>query len=218
MSLFERVVWAVATVLFLIVVVILLTLGSFTPTLQALVADNLESSGVTHEVTAVLLNFRSLDTLLEVGVILLSLVAFYTVTPFYKHQPQRFESIVANSFTNLLFPLIAISAVYILWSGSFQSGGAFQAAALLGGGLIIIKLTQPQFFAKFNLYNLKALYSIGFFIFLLIGSFSMLDGKFLQYYEGFEYISILTIEAILTFSLGALLAAYFILCTQGLKQ
>ena len=218
MSVFEKLVWIVALILFITTAAILLSLGSFAPTLQTLVAQNLESSGVTHEITAVLLNFRSLDTLLEVGVILLSLVAFYTVTPFYKHQPQRFESVVANSFASLLFPLIAISAVYILWSGSFQSGGAFQGAALLGGGLIILKLTQPQFFTKFNLYNLKALYSVGFFIFLLIGSFSMLDGKFLQYYEGFEYTLILTIEAILTFSLGALLAAYFILCTQRLKR
>lgn len=218
MSLFEKSVWSAGVLLFIMLASVLLSLGTFTAHIESLINQNLASSGVSHKVTAVLLNFRSLDTLLETGVILLSLIAFYIITPLYKHEPERFHSIIANQFVTLLFPIIAIAAIYLLWSGAFQSGGAFQAAALLGGGFIIIKLTKAEIFEKIYLYNLKILYSFGFFIFLLVGSLSMFHSQFLNYYDGYATISIIIVETVLTLSLGAILGAYFILSTQRLKR
>src|SRR5690606_29750981 len=49
--------------------------GGLTATAEALLPE----SGVEHPVTAVLLNFRAYDTWLEMGVILLGLLAIYAV-------------------------------------------------------------------------------------------------------------------------------------------
>ena len=47
------------------------TLPPFSDRMQQLVASNMAASGVENPVTAVLLNFRGYDTLLEIGVLLL---------------------------------------------------------------------------------------------------------------------------------------------------
>ena len=57
----------------------LLELGSPAATLAPLVAGTLAQSGVTHPVTAVLLNFRGYDTLLEIAVLLIALIGLTAV-------------------------------------------------------------------------------------------------------------------------------------------
>ena len=47
----------------------------------ALVSSNMPISGVDNPVTAVLLNFRGYDTLLEIGVLLLAAVGVLSVSP-----------------------------------------------------------------------------------------------------------------------------------------
>ena len=47
--------------------------------LPAIVNDTLSSSGVSNPVTAVLLNFRGYDTLLEVAVLMLALIGMLAV-------------------------------------------------------------------------------------------------------------------------------------------
>ena len=51
-----------------------LTLPPYPERTRSLVFENMESSGVENPVTAVLLNFRGYDTLIEIGVLLLALV------------------------------------------------------------------------------------------------------------------------------------------------
>jgi len=139
------------------------------------------SSGVTHEVTAVLLNFRSLDTLLEVGVILLSLIAIYALYPNFGYTPLSFESTITDTFIAILFPLITLYAFYILYSGSYQSGGAFSAAALLAGGIIIVRLIKPRSFFVPKEFALRLLYVSGLFYFMSVGVVSLIFGSFLEY-------------------------------------
>ncbi|MDP3892698.1 hydrogenase subunit MbhD domain-containing protein, partial [Nocardioides sp.] len=63
---------------------VLLDLGSTTSADHrpaGLVADRVGESGVEHPVTAVLLNFRSYDTLLEVAVLLVAILAALALRP-----------------------------------------------------------------------------------------------------------------------------------------
>ncbi|MGD9289220.1 MAG: hypothetical protein PVG74_16510, partial [Desulfobacterales bacterium] len=57
------------------------TLPPFSDQMIALVSSNMPISGVENPVTAVLLNFRGYDTLLEIGVLLLAAVGVLSVAP-----------------------------------------------------------------------------------------------------------------------------------------
>ena len=93
------------------------------------VAANLVDSGVTNPVTAVLLNFRAYDTLLELAVLLAALLGIFALGParpgFKEGGP------VLDGLIRWLVPLLIVTGGYLLWVGAHAPGGAFQAAALL---------------------------------------------------------------------------------------
>jgi len=107
--------------------------------LPAQVLQHLAASGVSHPVTAVLLNYRSWDTLLELLVLLLALIGTLQVSP----APVLHRSWgLSRSWSRLLAPLIILLAGYLLWAGASQPGGAFQAGALLAAGAVVLKLNK----------------------------------------------------------------------------
>ncbi|WP_395339011.1 hydrogen gas-evolving membrane-bound hydrogenase subunit E [Ningiella sp. W23] len=112
---------------------------------HTLVQDNLSQSGVTNPVTAVLLNFRAYDTLIEFAV-------FYCVT--IAVMPFLSESMISNvnndkdlvllQTCRIFIPPTILVAGYLLWIGASAPGGAFQAAALLAGTLVLLSLANIQ--------------------------------------------------------------------------
>ena len=92
----------------------------------------LPNSGVSHPVTAVLLNFRGYDTLLEIGVLLLALLCVWSLrlSP-ARRDPEAARTPVLGYLVRLLVPVVLVVTVYLLWAGSKQPGGAFQAGAVL---------------------------------------------------------------------------------------
>jgi multisubunit Na+/H+ antiporter MnhB subunit len=214
---FHALVYLLAFVLFLTLSFVLLTLESFEPLIQKEVAAEMFHSGVTHEVTAILLNFRALDTLLEVAVILLALIAIYTLAPHFRYLPETFESTITNTFVSLLFPFIVICAFYIFYSGSYQSGGAFGAAALLAGGIIILRLVKPCYPLELHEVLLRFVYGSGLLYFVSVGIATLFFGSFLEYKGAVATFFILSIEMLLTLSLAAILATYFINAIEKLK-
>lgn len=207
--------YILAFALFLGLSFTLLNIEKIDSTLHTKLLYSMPSSGVTHHVTAVLLNFRALDTLLEVAVVLLSLLAIYAIPANYSYTPLSFESSITNTFASILFPLIVLYAFYILYSGSYQSGGAFSAAALLAGGIIIMQLVKPDSLPLPKEFLLRLLYASGLFYFVSVGIISMLFGSFLGYRDEIAALYILSIESILMLSLGAILSAYFINAVRG---
>ncbi|WP_372627211.1 Na(+)/H(+) antiporter subunit B [Arsukibacterium sp.] len=107
--------------------------------LPALVSQELADSGISHPVTAVLLNFRSWDTLLELLVLLLALLGTLQLAP---APAQQHSWALSRSWSQLLAPLIILLAGYVLWAGASQPGGAFQAGALLAAGAVVLKLNK----------------------------------------------------------------------------
>ena len=114
------------------------TLPPFSDQMQRLVASNMAVSGVKNPVTAVLLNFRGYDTLLEIGVLLLAALSVLSVVPspaiFSKSPP----SPILILLLRLLLPFIILDSGYILWIGKYAPGGAFQAGAILAAGGILL--------------------------------------------------------------------------------
>lgn len=211
----KRTVVIAAAVLF--VLVLILALVDLAPSafdLRPLVAANLVSSGVTHPVTAVLLNYRAYDTLLEIAVLLLALVAILAV----RGSVSGAASTLATSPDPLLAmlgriaaPVMVVVAVYLLWAGASRPGGAFQAGAVLAAMTVLLHLTgllagwqQPGVRLRWGLAG-------GFLLFLGIGALLLLvEGELLRFPPDQAGLLILLIESGLTLSLGLILAGLFL--------
>jgi len=116
-----------------------LSLSSQAPGLSEWVTENLKNSGVSNPVTAVLLNFRGYDTLLEMGVLLLALLGVWS----FGGVPEQRESSpgpVLDMLPRLLVPVLILISGYLLWVGAHAPGGAFQAGSVLGAAGVLLIL------------------------------------------------------------------------------
>ncbi len=92
-----------------------LSLPAQSPGLTAYVAENIKTSGVSNPVTAVLLNFRAYDTLLEMGVLLLALLGTWSLSN-VPEQRAASPGPVLDTLSRLLLPLLILVAGYLLWA------------------------------------------------------------------------------------------------------
>lgn len=180
------------------------------PGLGPRVLQNLADSGVENPVTAVLLNFRTYDTLLEMGVLFLAIVAVWSLAPSPKQASSDPGSILGG-FARLLVPVMVLVAAYLLWVGAYAPGGAFQAGAVLAASLILILLTGTAIRAVWLGWSLRVMLSLGLVTFIGFGFAVMAAGhRFLQYPAGSAGALILLIEVAATLSIGVTLAALFL--------
>ena len=174
------------------------------------VAANLAVSGVEHPVTAVLLNFRGYDTLLEVAVLLLALLGMLAAgaAPL-RPAPFATDPLLAT-LARALAPLMVLVAGYLLWAGAFRPGGAFQAGAVLAAAGVLLRLAG--FLPAWTLPGLRLRVALmaGFAIFLLAAAVGLFAGALLRYPPEWAGAMILAIEAGLTLSLGLILAGLFL--------
>lgn len=179
--------------------------------LPSAVAANLSASGVEHPVTAVLLNFRGYDTLLEVAVLLLALMAM--LAALHREVPATAPppgDPVLHALARLVVPLMILAAGYLLWAGAHRPGGAFQAGAVLAGAAVLLYLAgllpawaSPRFLLRVGLAG-------GFLVFLILAVGLVPEGGLLRYPPEQAGSLILLIEASLTVSLGLILAGLFL--------
>jgi multisubunit Na+/H+ antiporter MnhB subunit len=110
------------------------------PLLPVMVGERLSDSGVAHPVTAVLLNFRAWDTLLELAVLLLALLGIKVLKPTQTPAPRPWPLLL--TWAKTLAPIVVVMGGYLLWRGSHAAGGAFQAGALLAAGAVLLRLNH----------------------------------------------------------------------------
>ncbi|NYS26102.1 DUF4040 domain-containing protein [Rhodobacteraceae bacterium 2376] len=109
------------------------------PGFDALVAEAMPASGVEHPVTAVLLNFRAYDTLMEVVVLLAAVIAVWQIERGLSEAPAPALGEVWAGFARLVLPAIVVIGTYLLWVGAEAPGGAFQGGAVLAAvGLLLL--------------------------------------------------------------------------------
>lgn len=169
----------------------------------------MQASGVTHPVTAVLLNFRGYDTLLEIAVLLLALIGVLAVSVPEPSQPSSAPPIL-QALARMLAPLMVLVAGYLLWAGAHQPGGAFQAGAVLAAVGVLTHLAglMPDWVNPGRL--LRTGLAIGFLLFLAVATLLLWQGALLEYPKQWAGMLILAIEAGLTLSLALILAGLFL--------
>lgn len=183
------------------------------PHLADAVTAQMDQSGVTHPLTAVLLNFRGYDTLLEIGVLLLAGLAALAVSGSATTTP-RAELLdrpaVLLGLVRVLMPVLVVVAFYILWIGSYRPGGAFQAGSILGAGGVLLVLAGVVDGARVRL-ALRMILGFGFLVFLLVSATVMAGGRaLLEYPVPYAGLLILLIEGAATLSIGAILTLLFL--------
>lgn len=182
------------------------------PALGPLARADIALTGVSNPVTAVLLDYRSYDTLLELAVVLLAVVGAQALAP-VRPAPQPLQGPVAAAAARLLAPAIVMLGGFVLWIGATAPGGAFQAAALLAGGLILletvgrgVRLGPPALEPA----RLNAAAAVGVALFVLAGAVAgLVSGAALDWPAAQAGAIILGVEIAATAGLAVGLLALF---------
>lgn len=176
----------------------------------------LDEAGAQNPVTAVLLNFRSADTLLEIAVLFLAVAAVHGLTrrrapdtplPAPPHSPSQPPEPMLVWFARRLAPLGILVGGYLWWVGATLPGGAFQAGAVLGAVFALLLVTGQTSAPPPQALWSRALVAGGTAAFTALGLVLLgLNGAFLALPAAWAGTLIVGLEAILTASITACLA------------
>ncbi|MCC5887984.1 MAG: DUF4040 domain-containing protein [Gammaproteobacteria bacterium] len=187
------------------------TLALPAPGLDEAVLRAMPAAGVDSPVTAVLLNFRAWDTLLEIAVMLLAVVALWSLGQDVLASTPRLPAPALPALVRLLFPLFLLSTFYLLWRGGHGPGGAFPAGALLAAGLVLALLAGARVPERMTGAPLRCALAAGLLAFLMVAVGVMADrGVFFAYPPQHAPILIAMVEIAAGLSIGVMLTALFL--------
>lgn len=189
-----------------------LALPSPAPTLGPAASDAIAATGLGNPVTAVLLAYRALDTLLEKVVVLLALVGVWSLAPdgLWGGAPEVAPAAVPGPLAwlaRILPPFGVVIGVYMFWVGADAPGGTFQAGTVLAAMWLLVMMAgvRPPPDTASPVLRLVLVGGPALFLAIAFLGFIIADG-FLAYPEGFAKPLIVAIEAALTLSVAAALA------------
>lgn len=180
------------------------------PGFDALVAQAMPHSGVEHPVTAVLLNFRAYDTLMEVVVLLAAVIAVWQVERGLSDAPAPVMGEVWQGFARLALPAIVVVGTYLLWVGAEAPGGAFQGGAVLAAVGLLLLLTRLYVPRPEHRGVARLAFVLGTGAFAAVALLVTGGGRVaFQYPLEHAKTLILLIEGLVTISIAVTLAALF---------
>eukprot|EP01042_Synura_sphagnicola_P034844 gene34844-44670_t len=167
------------------------------------------ATGLGNPVTAVLLAYRALDTLLEKVVVLLALIGVWSLAPdaVWGGAPEVEPGDVPGPLAYLariLPPFGVVIGVYMFWVGADAPGGTFQAGTVLAAMWLLVMLAGLRAPPETGGLPLRLALAGGPVLFLAIAflGFVVADG-FLAYPKAWAKPLIVAIEAALTLSVAA---------------
>ena len=195
------------------VAAIVLLLPDPAPTLAPQAAANIAATGLGNPVTAVLMAYRAIDTLLETVVLLLALLGIWSLAPdrvwggFPGPRHHADPEGVLTFIAQLLVPVGIIVGIHIFWIGPDAPGGEFQGATILAAMWILAMMAGLMDAPAVSRRWLRFVLVAGPAVFIAIGfaGFAM-AGAFLAYPASYAKLLILTIEIPVTLSIAATLA------------
>ncbi len=178
-----------------------------------MLARALPDAGVGNPVTAVLLNFRAWDTLLESVVLLVALVGAWGLArdahwpgPAGLPQHARPGGVMAG-FGRALPPVGLMAGMWLVWAGAEGHGGAFQGGTVLAAVALLALLAGITAPPRLSAPGWRAVLVAGPGVFVLSGlAGAALAGGFLVLPPALAKPAILVIEAALALSIAVTLA------------
>ena len=182
------------------------------PSLAPQSMQHLPETGLGNPVTAVLIAYRSFDTLLEKIVLVLAVVGVWSLaTDRYwgggpgEPRAERPEPTLAF-LAQVLAPLGILVGVHIFWVGADEPGGAFQGGAILAAMWMIVVMARLAEAPETRAFWLRLALIAGPLVFLAAGvAGAIFAGSFFAYPPGFAKPVILFIEAFMVLSIAVTL-------------
>lgn len=188
----------------------ILVLPTYSSGLSVEVTANLKASGVSNPVTAVLLNFRGYDTMLEMFVLLMALLGTWLLGGL-SYRSELSAGPVLDTFSRFMAPLFILAAAYLLWVGAYAPGGAFQAGSVFGAAGVLLLLADWRPRVNFTQWPLRLALVAGASAFVAVGSLTLLyEGQFLAFPAAQAGFLIFFLESLAAISIGVTLAALFL--------
>lgn len=188
---------------------IVLMLPQPAPSLAQEAISNVAPTGLGNPVTAALMAFRALDTMLEKVVLLLAVIAVWSLAadrfwggrPAYGYAAETRGPLVF--LTRILAPVGIVAGVYLMWVGADAPGGAFAGGAILSAAWLLGFLSGLMVVPKVSGFALRFALAVGVLVFVVVGfaGFAVATG-FLSYPAGYAKPVIVFIEVAMTLSIG----------------
>jgi multicomponent Na+:H+ antiporter subunit B len=150
---------------------------SLTPLAESYIKLVPQELGAPNVITGILLTYRAFDTLGEVAVLFMVAAGVGLVLggggrqrandPQAHPEQARRASEIVQSGSQILVPLIAIFAAYIIMNGHLSAGGGFQGGAVIASGIVLALLANPD--RRINLEFLSVTESAAGVLFVLVG-------------------------------------------------
>jgi multisubunit Na+/H+ antiporter MnhB subunit len=182
------------------------------PSLAHQAVASLETTGLGNPVTAVLLAYRAIDTLLEKIVLILALVGVWSLSreAAWGGASQLRPAVIPEPLVFLgrvLPPFGVLIAVYQVWVGADLPGGTFQAGTILAAMALLVMLAGLRPAPPTQARALRVMLAGGPALFVLVGFLGVAVAQgFLSYPEAIAKPLIVGIEAALTLSIAGTLA------------
>jgi multisubunit Na+/H+ antiporter MnhB subunit len=183
------------------------------PSLAPQSMEHLPETGLGNPVTAVLIAYRSFDTMLEKVVLVLAVVGVWSLAADRNWggapgeiRAERPEPTLAF-FAQVLAPIGLLVGVHIFWVGADEPGGAFQGGAILAAMWMIVMIARLTEAPQANALWLRIALVAGPIVFLVAGAAgAVVAGGFFAYPPGLAKPLILFIETFMTFTIAVTLA------------
>lgn len=182
------------------------------PSLARQAVASLEATELGNPVTAVLLAYRAIDTLLEKIVLILALIGVWSLSrdAAWGGASQLRPAIIPEPLVFLarvLPPFGVLIAVYQVWVGADLPGGTFQAGTVLAAMALLVMLAGLRPAPPTQARALRMMLAGGPALFVLVGFMGVAVAQgFLSYPEAIAKPLIVGIEAALTLSIAGTLA------------
>jgi multisubunit Na+/H+ antiporter MnhB subunit len=171
------------------------------PTLAPEVVARMAVTEVGNPITAVLLGFRAMDTLLEAIVLLFALIGVWSMAPdgSWGGRPGLPQSAdpdgILAYMARVLPPVGIVAGTYIFWVGADHPGGKFQGATIMAAMWLLVMMAGLADAPPVSRRWLRVLLVAGPLAFIAVGLVGAATaGAFLAYPPGFAKALILVIE------------------------
>jgi multisubunit Na+/H+ antiporter MnhB subunit len=177
--------------------------------LTDLAYQQLPYSGSQNPVTAVLLNYRAYDTLLEIAVLLVAALSVYTLSGLATGESVKVPGPIFCRHLRWMTPVFWLGVPYMIWIGGRAPGGVFQAGALLAGLGALTLLGPSPWPLRLRRRVVRWGLVFGFTLFLATAAWMLQFGNLLAYPPDQANTWILLIEIACTLSIAISLTVVF---------
>jgi multisubunit Na+/H+ antiporter MnhB subunit len=193
--------------------VCVLSLPTPAPSLAAEAMAHIGPVGVGNPITAVLLAYRAMDTLLEAIVLVFALIGVWSLAPdpAWGGRPGPAHHADPNGIlaylARMLPPVGIIVGLYVFWAGADAPGGKFQGATIIAAMWLLVIMAGLADIPPISRRWLRIGLVAGPLVFIAIGlAGAMTAGAFLAYPDGYAKPLIIVIELALMPTLTLILA------------